>query len=333
MTDHHWPIYGHDWAVNHLQKGMAHKRVRHAYLITGTQSVGKMTLARAFAMALNCAHDDIMARPCGICRSCRLIQSGNHPDILYSETDPQTGALKIEAIRTMTGRIAMKPYEARHRVAIFPDFDHAQPRAQDALLKTLEEPPPYAVLILLAESTETVLSTITSRSQMLHLRPVAAGVLQDALQTHFDIPQDLAEQLAHLSGGRIGWAITALDNPDLLDQRRAALDLLDEILAANRTGRFNMANALTKDKLALIQLLELWQTYWRDVLLEAENSPVKACNIDRAPAIQRLVMETTPETALAALQATRKLLENLSYNINTRLALEIMLLAYPGLVR
>ena len=90
---HHWPVYGHDWAVNHLRKSMAHQRVRHGYLLVGPASVGKDTLARAFAMALNCRHPDPAQHPCGECRSCQLIASGNHPDMIYSETDASTGAL------------------------------------------------------------------------------------------------------------------------------------------------------------------------------------------------------------------------------------------------
>ncbi|MFW5692320.1 MAG: DNA polymerase III subunit delta', partial [Chloroflexota bacterium] len=127
---HQWPVYGHDWAVDYLRRGMANTRVRHAYLITGTSGLGKDTLAHAFAMALNCTEPDESLRPCGVCSACKRTRSGNHPDILYTETDANTGALKIEAIRAVTSRIAMKPYDARYRIAIMRDFDRAQPRAQ-----------------------------------------------------------------------------------------------------------------------------------------------------------------------------------------------------------
>jgi DNA polymerase III subunit delta' len=328
---HNWPVYGHDWAADYLHKGIANNRVRHAYLITGTDSVGKNTLAHAFAMTLNCVHDDPASRPCGECRSCKLIWRGSHPDILYSETDAATGALRIEAIRSLTSRIAMKPYEARYRIAILPDFDHAQPRAQDALLKTLEEPPPYAVLILLAESLEPVLPTITSRSQVIALRPVAAATVEAVLTERYGAGAEDAALLARLCGGRLGWAIDALHQPELLDQRREALDLLERALQMNRAGRFEMAGDLSGDKLSLARLLELWQTYWRDVLLHTEGGPVKLCNIDRAVSIEQMAYSITPEQAREALLATQSLLDQLEYNINTRLAVEVMFLAYPGL--
>lgn len=326
-----WPVYGHDWAVTYLQKGMQNNRVRHAYLITGTSAIGKRTFAHAFAMALNCTHPD--TRPCGECRSCQRIMHGNHIDLLYSQTDPNTGALKIDSIRTVTNQIAMKPYEARYRIAIFEDFDRAQPRAQDALLKTLEEPPPHAVLILIATSLEPILSTITSRSQIIYLRPVATQVIREVLATHYGVEAEQAQLLARLSGGRIGWAIQAAQNPDILDQREQALTLLEEILRENRAKRFDIAKDLGRDKLSLYPLLELWLTYWRDLLHLTENSPVGVCNIDHEVQLQQLTYDVSPEAALAALKATQTLLDQLATNINTRLALEVMFLDYPGLTR
>ena len=329
-VEHNWPVYGHDWAVEYLREGIEYNRTRHAYLITGATSIGKMTLARAFAMTLNCAAE-MPVRPCGVCRSCKLLHSGNHPDLLYAETDPNTGALKIDTIRALIGRIVMKPYESRWRIAILEHFDYAQGPAQDALLKTLEEPPPQAILILLATATEKLLPTIVSRSQVIALRPVAAAVIQKVLLTQYAVEEEQAALLARLSGGRIGWAIAAAQNSTRLDQRNEAIDLLDSILRMNRSERFAIADQLSEDKPALLQLLELWQTYWRDVLLLVEKSPVKLCNVDRTEVMQDLVKTISPEEALTALRATQTLLQNLAYNVNVRLALEILFLDYPGL--
>ena len=326
-----WPVYGHDWAVDYLRKGMLNDRIRHAYLIVGTSAIGKMTLAKAFAMALNCLEDDPAQRPCGVCRSCKRILSGSHMDVLYSETDERSGQMRIDAIRAITNQLAMKPYEGRYRVAIMEDFDHAQPRAQDALLKTLEEPPPYAVLILLATALEPILPTITSRSQVVYLRPVPADVIKQVLVEQYQLPDDEAILLARFSGGRIGWAIAAAQNPDILSQRTDALELLEQVIKMNRAERFNLANDLAGDKQALVTLLELWQTYWRDLLLQTQGASVRLANVDHEVNIQQLAYTITPEAALAALKATRELIRQLNWNVNTRLALEVMLLAYPGL--
>ncbi len=333
MNHHHWPVYGHDWAVEHLRKGLANGRIRHAYLITGPESVGKETLARAFAQALNCTHPDESLRPCGECRSCKLIASGNHPDIVYSELDPNTGALKIEEIRSVAGRLALKPYEARYRIAIFRDFDHARGPAQDALLKTLEEPPPHALLILLAPTPDTLLPTIPSRSQTIALRPLGAEAARDILIEQRGAPPEQADLLGRLCGGRIGWALRALADPGILEQREQALNILEDVLSKSRAGRFDLAEDLSKDKLALYPLLELWQTYWRDVVLLCQNAPVLPANNDRRQQLARLAGDMSAEEAVTALEATRKLHQTLSVNLNLRLALEVLFLDYPGLRR
>lgn len=331
MAAHNWPVYGHDGAVDFLVRGMTNGRLRHAYLIVGAQSSGKRTLALAFAMALNCEDTDPARRPCGECRTCRLIAAGNHPDVMTTETDPATGALRIEAIRGVTSRIAMKPYQARMRVAILPDFDRAQPRAQDALLKTLEEPPGYAVLVLLTTSLESILPTILSRSQTVQLRPAPATVVRDVLTQRLGLDSTEADAISRFSGGRVGWAIRAAQDASILAERAEALDLLESIIGMNRGQRFALADKLSGDKAALAERLELWLTYWRDVLLQAEGTPVKVCNVDRRAAIERILYTVDADQARAALHATRALLDRLSYNINLRLALEVMLLDYPGL--
>lgn len=333
LTPHDWPVYGHDWAVQHLRRSIAHQRVRHAYLLTGAESIGKTLLAHTFAMALNCTAPQVDQRPCGVCRSCKLIRSGNHPDMLYPDFDPTTGTLRIEALRALMNRIAMKPYEGRYRVAILADFDRARPQAQDALLKTLEEPPPYAVLILLTTALENILPTILSRAQVLPLRPVPSGVSYAVLTQVYDVEAEKATLLARLSGGRMGWAIRAATEPDALEQRAQALALLETCLNSNRAQRFKLAEDLARDKRALPPLLELWLTYWRDLLLLAEGSPVKPCNSDREVEMQQRLYNITPEEALRATRATLTLLDNLPRNVNTRLALEVMFLDYPGLVR
>lgn len=331
MTTHTWPVYGHDWAVEHLRRAMANGRVRHAYLIVGTESIGRETLARAFAMAMNCTEADESARPCGKCRSCKLIASGNHPDMVYSELDPSTGALRIEEIRSVMQKLALKPYEARHRIAIFGDFDRARPQAQDALLKTLEEPPPHALLFLIAPSTESLLPTITSRSQVIHMRPVAAEIIREVLIQQHSAPQDQADLLARLSGGRIGWALRALADESILEQRASALNMLEDILQMNRAKRFDIADDLSKDKLSLYPLLELWQTYLRDLLLVVSGAGDMPANGDRRESLRRLAQFMDTGDALKALTATRTMLTNLSLNLNLRLALEVMFLDYPGL--
>ncbi|MFQ3567970.1 MAG: DNA polymerase III subunit [Aggregatilineales bacterium] len=330
-TETPWPVVGHDWAVDHLRRGMANRRVRHAYLFLGPESIGKLTLARAFAAALNCAHDDLQHRPCGACSACQRIASGNHPDVIYAQPDPATGTLKIEEVRSITARIALKPFEARFRIAILPSFERAQPRAQDALLKTLEEPPPHAILILTAPSSEPILPTIISRSQVLRLRPLPPDLVATILEARFGADRETALLLGRISGGRLGWAIEALTDPDRLLARREALDLLARLLFQNRTARFEEAEKLAREKAELTALLDLWQMFWRDALLMAAGAGMPIANIDRREELATLVERTTAAEILTALRATQAALAALNTNANARLAVEVMLLDYPGL--
>lgn len=332
---HNWHVYGHDPAIEFLQTSIRNGRNRHAYLITGTNNIGKNQLAHAFAMALNCTRDELEMRPCGECRSCKLIYSGNHPDMIYSDRDDRTGRLKIDTLRDVMRLLALKPYDSRYRIAIFEGFDHAAPKAQDALLKTLEEPSKYAVLMLLAESTENIMPTIVSRCQIVPLRPVSQAEIASFLQMH-GADEEKATLLARLSSGRIGWALNALKDESVMSEREDMLKMLNEAVYGKRVERFDIAGDLEKiarkDHNAIIYLLETWQTYWRDVMLMAQGSPVKPCNSDRLVEMQQLVQTLYPGDALKALQATRKMLnETIKTNANVRMAFEVMFLDYPGL--
>lgn len=329
----HWGVFGHDWAIDFLSKTLRHARTRHAYLLTGSAGIGKSTLAHRFAQALNCTAPESDACPCGACRSCRLMVSGNHPDILQVQADERSGAIRIDAVRDLLRQIALKPYDSRYRVAVLPDFEQVQPRVQDALLKTLEEPPPHAVLIVLARTPDSVLPTIKSRCQHIPLRPAPLETVQAVLMARGASEAD-ATLLARLSSGRVGWALEAFANPEVLSERENLLGMLLQAIEGNRAQRFEVAETFaevaTKDRDAGRYGLEMWQTFWRDVLLTTQQSSVKPCNSDHLPTIQKLAARISPQDAKRALLATRKMLyQTLNTNANLRLALEAMMLDYP----
>ncbi len=326
-TRPNWPVIGHEWAVEHLDRAIRHGRMRHAYLITGPSRIGKTTLARAAAAALNCTGDPV---PCGTCRACTLIAKGTHPDVITVEAETEGGSLKIDQVRALQQTLALRPYEARYRVAILRRFHEANPAAANALLKTLEEPAPTAVLILTAESADQLLPTIVSRCQPLHLRPLPQETVREALEWHWAAPLDIARTLARLSGGRMGWAIHALQDPSELDLRNAALDTLYKALQGNRRVRFDLAQQLPQDKPILLTYLAVWQSFWRDVLLLASGSRAPVMNVDHQEAMRDLAQMIGREAAQHALDATRRTISYLGKNANTRLSLEVLMLDYPA---
>ncbi len=323
-----WPVIGHEWAIEHLDRALRHNRMRHAYLITGPGHIGKTTLARAFASALVCTGDHA---PCGECRACRLIAHGSHPDLTIIDSGEKGSVLKIEQVRELQQVLSLRPYEARYRVAILRRFHEANPAAANALLKTLEEPARDVVLILTADSTDALLPTILSRCQPIQLRPLPLQTVHEALVTKYGAAPEQADKLARLSGGRIGWAITALQDPAELEQRHQAVELLEQALQGKRRDRFKLVEALPVDKGALLPLLDVWQGYWRDVLLLANGSQAPITNYDHAERLDTLAKTVGPEAAHRALDATCRTVVALGQNGNVRLALEVLMLDYPTL--
>lgn len=337
-----WGLIGHDWAVALLRRSLLNGRQRHAYLFTGGRSLGKRRLALAFAKALNCEAEDIAGRPCENCRSCRAINRESDPDLIVAKGE--AGApLKVEAIRDVARLLALKPFAARYRIAIFEDFDLVVPLAQDALLKTLEEPPARAILMLLANAEgkvlrgrleDVILPTIRSRAQTIPLRPAPLEAIKGTLIER-GCDEGRADLVARLSGGRVGWALNASRDDQLLARRQETLDSLRAIVDGGRLARIKSAEQLSKsvagDKGAMRNILEVWLTYWRDVLLQSHDCPVKPFNSDRADEIRSLALRIDAESVRAALQATRRTMDALATNANLRLALDALFLDYPGL--
>jgi DNA polymerase-3 subunit delta' len=322
-----WPVIGHEWAVAQLARALHYGRSRHAYLFTGPEQIGKTTLAHTFAAALNCTGP---TPPCGQCRACTLIARNAHPDLTVVEAETAGGTLKIDQVRALQQTLALRPFEARYRVAILLNFHQANPAAANALLKTLEEPSPDVVLLLTAISADLLLPTIVSRCQPLNLRPLPIQTVRAALEQHFAAPPETAQTLAQLSGGRIGWAIRALADPSALELRHEALATLDGILTANRRERFALVERMAQDKPGLLDVLAVWGGFWRDVLLVASGSRAPLTNYDRAGHIAALARSAGRERAEIALAATTRTLDLLGKNANTRLALEVLLLDYPS---
>lgn len=326
-----WPIIGHQWAVRRLQLAVERDNVPHALLITGPESVGKQTLAQVLAKAMLCTADPVTERPCGRCSACRRIDSGNHPDLQILEPDTPGRGVKIDQIRSLQRSLALTPNESRYQVGIITDFERATPSAANALLKTLEEPPGYAHLILLATSADLLLPTIVSRSQRLPLHPLNRPTIVKGLQDNYGIPQERAERLARLSGGRIGWAIRSITEPEHLEEMETWLDQMVTLLYADLPTRFDTAQTLAEDDAALQQLLAYWRTGWRDILLLQSNTQKGLTYIEKREALEAIADQTDVRITSQLLRTLGEAQTALRQNANTRLLVEWLMLQLPTL--
>jgi DNA polymerase-3 subunit delta' len=215
-----WNLIGHEWAVDMLKKHVINGTTRHAYLFAGPPGLGRRTLALRFAQALNCTAPVSTGIPCGECRDCRQIESMQHADLTIIQAEAEGGTLKVDQIREARRTLTLKPYQSKYRVSMFFRFQEANVNAANALLKTLEEAPSYAVLILTADNPEQLLPTIVSRCEVLRLRPLSIAAIKRDLESR-GVERERARLIAHISSGRPGYARELVDS----DSRSAGLDL------------------------------------------------------------------------------------------------------------
>lgn len=329
-------IVGHDWTVQLLSAAIKNGRIGHAYLITGPQQIGKTTLARTFAQALNC-EEPIVNRPCGQCRSCRLIAEDRHPDVhlLLPEVSGRgKPVVKVDQIRALQRQLQLSTLEGRYRIAILKQFDAANQSAANAFLKTLEEPPRRVILLLTAADADSLLPTISSRCRTINLRPLGSETIEHSLMTHWGVPPDEAMLLAHLADGRPGWAVNASKDEQLLLTRQQNLNQLHEALEGKRVRRFVLADKLSRKPEQLPDLLRTWLSWWRDLALVAYGQgpavpSVPISNIDQRRVLEKLAGSWSHETIVDNLAATGHAIQYLAQNANTRLVMENLLLGYP----
>ena len=320
-----WQMVGHEWAVELLERSLANGRTAHAYLLLGLPQIGKTTLALKFAQALNCLDE---GKPCGQCRSCLKIAHGNHPDVRVIEA--VNGTIKIDQIRAMQREVALSPHESRWKVYVIRQMERASTEAANCLLKTLEEPPDQVVLMLTASDMDQLLPTIISRCQVLNLRPPAMTLVQKALEERWGVDPERARLLAQLSGGRLGWAVRASEDEAILQKRERRLDEMIELIGQGRVERLRYAQHLSKSPDGLREVLDLWLSWWRELLLIKGSSSTEVTNVDREATLRSQARGYSLTQVWGFIEALRTVVWQLEHNANTRLALEALMLSLPA---
>jgi DNA polymerase-3 subunit delta' len=322
-------LVGHGWVLELLEREIAGRSLPHAHLIVGPPQVGKFTTALAMAQLLLCER----GTRCGACRHCTLAGRGAHPDLRVLAIPPDRKNIPVAEVHDFLHGIALRPLEAERKALVIRGADDLAEEGANALLKTLEEPPPTVTIILTAPQSDAVLPTILSRCQVIRLRPVAAPLIAAHLVEHAGVPAERADAIARASKGRPGWAIEAAADPELVGAReRQARDVI-EVLRAGRLPRLALADALAErwsghaDEVR--GALNAWMELWRDVLLTQHGAAQHIAHVDLGPEIAQVARSLPAERVAQALSDTLAIAEALDHNAHPRLALEVYTLRLP----
>ncbi len=322
-------IIGQQTAVDFLQGAIREEKVSHAYIFDGQALSGKKTLAGIFAKTLLCEEGG--TEPCGHCHSCSMAESGNHPDII-TVTHEKPSTLSVGEIRQqLVGDIGIKPYTGRKKVYIVPDASLMNAQAQNALLKTLEEPPAYAVIILLTDNEMKLLPTLRSRSVTLKMRPVSEKLIEDYLKKNTTADERQIKIAAAFAGGVPGKAKAVID-----DESFDALK--NEVLrVVGGADRFSMAeinealkNALDyKDRIN--DYLDMMMIFMRDVLLvKAAGDDAKVVFAGEEALLQRKADSMSYEKINRVIDEINTVRNRISSNVNFDMSMELLFLTMKG---
>lgn len=317
-------MIGHETVIQLLQKGLQTKKIAHAYLFHGEEGMGKKAMATLFARTLQCSEAGI--EPCNRCKSCMQAVSGNQPDIIWVTHEKAT--LGVDDIRNqLNGDIQIKPFESPYKVYIIEDGDKLTEQAQNALLKTLEEPPEYAVIFLLVSNINVILPTILSRCVVLNLRPVDKIRIKNYLMKSLQIPDDKAETATDFSGGNVGKAMEYANSEEFEQKKEDMLHILRSIDEIELSDLMAGLKKLSENKSYVNEYLDFLMLWMRDMLmLKATNDLNLLLYKNEYQFLKRQASIRTYDDIDKMLAAIEKAKIRLKANVNFDITMELMLL-------
>lgn len=318
-------VVGHKDILKYISSAVENNRVSHAYILNGERGSGKKMLANLFAMTLLCETGD--NEPCGKCHSCKQAESGNHPDIIRV-THEKPNSISVDDIRTQVNNtVDIKPYQGPYKVYIIPQADMMTPQAQNAILKTIEEPPSYAVFLLLTENAETLLPTINSRCVMLKLRNIKDTLIKKYLMENLEIPNYKADMCTAFAQGNMGRAIMLANSDHFNEIREEAVQLLKHINEMELNEIVAAVKNISVYKLEITDYLDIIMIWYRDVLLYKATKEIdKVVFKDQLQSIKEQARKSSYEGIELILESLEKAKARLKANVNFDLVMELLFL-------
>ena len=318
-------VVGHKDILKYISSAVENNRVSHAYILNGERGSGKKMLANLFAMTLLCETGD--NEPCGKCHSCKQAESGNHPDIIRV-THEKPNSISVDDIRTQVNNtVDIKPYQGPYKVYIIPQADMMTPQAQNAILKTIEEPPSYAVFLLLTENAETLLPTINSRCVMLKLRNIKDTLIKKYLMENLEIPDYKADMCTAFAQGNMGRAIMLANSDHFNEIREEAVQLLKHISEMELNEIVAAVKNISVYKLEITDYLDIIMIWYMDVLLYKATKEIdKVVFKDQLQSIKEQARKSSYEGIELILESLEKAKARLKANVNFDLVMELLFL-------
>ena len=318
-------IIGQEQIKAHLQGVLQTGKISHAYIINGEKSSGKEFIARIFAMTLQCEKGGV--EPCNECHSCKQALSKNQPDIIYvSHEKPNT--IGVDDIRLQVNNdVGIKPYSSRYKVYIINEAEKMTPQAQNAILKTLEEPPEYAVIILLVSNVNTLLPTILSRCVLLNMKPVRDSQMKNYLMEELQVPDYKADVCVAFARGNVGKAKALASSEDFENVKSEALGLLKYVQDMEIPEIVTAIKKVGEYKLEINDYLDILAIWYRDVLLFKATADVNHLVFrEEIQAIRKVAGRSSYEGIENVIQSLDKAKKRLDANVNFDLVMELLLL-------
>lgn len=326
-------IIGQEQIKEHLRTALERNTISHAYIIHGERSSGKEYIARVFSMALQCEQRSAGQNadrevPCGECRSCRQALSDNQPDIIRVQHE-KPNTIGVEDIRTQINQdIAVKPYSSPYKIYIMNEAEKMTPQAQNALLKTLEEPPAYAVIILLTTNIDAMLPTILSRCVILHMKPAPDEEIRKYLMEQLKVPDYKADVCVAFGRGNVGKAKALATSEEFDNIKADAVSLLKYIADMDTSEMVEAIKKISEYKFNIDDYLDIIAVWYRDVLLfKATNDANHLIFKEEIQYIKKVADKSSYEGIEYIINAIERSKSRLKANVNFDLIMELLLLA------